>query len=112
VRGRAAIVGVTDAVSPTGEIEGRGKGMEARMVRDALDDAGLALSDVDAVFCAAGSGFAPSMELAEYLGIQPRWTDNTSVGGSSFEVHVEHAAAAIALGLCEVAVIAYAANPR
>ena len=111
-RGKAAIVGVTDAVSPTGELEMRGKGMEAAMVRDALDDAGLTLSDVDAVFCAAGSGFAPSMELAEYLGIQPRWTDNTSVGGSSFEVHVEHAAAAIALGLCEVAVIAYAANPR
>jgi len=111
-RGKAAIVGVTDAVSPTGELAMRGKGMEAAMVRDALADAGLSLSDVDAVFCAAGSGFAPSMELAEYLAIQPRWTDNTSVGGSSFEVHVEHAAAAIALGLCEVAVIAYAANPR
>src|SRR3546814_19648953 len=33
-------------------------------------------------------------------------------GGSSFEVHVEHAAAAIAAGLCEVAVIVYAATPR
>ncbi|MDQ1396973.1 MAG: hypothetical protein QOG64_2232 [Acidimicrobiaceae bacterium] len=111
-RGAAAIVGVADAVSPTGELEMSGRGLEAVMIRDALADAGLALSDVDAVFSAVGSGFAPSMELAEYLGIQPRWTDSTQVGGSSFEVHVEHAAAAIALGLCEVAVIAYAANPR
>ena len=52
------------------------------------------------------------MELAEYLGIQPRWTDSTQTGGSSFEIHVEHAAAAIALGLCDVAVIVYARTPR
>ena len=52
------------------------------------------------------------MELAEYLGIQARWTDSTQTGGSSFEIHVEHAAAAIALGLCDVAVTVYASTPR
>ena len=68
------------------------------MVRAALDDAGLTLADVDGVFTNMGPGWAPSMELAEYLGIQARWTDSTQTGGSSFEIHVEHAAAAIALG--------------
>ena len=34
------------------------------------------------------------------------------MGGSSFEVHVEHAAAAIAAGLCDVVVGVYASTPR
>jgi acetyl-CoA acetyltransferase len=34
------------------------------------------------------------------------------VGGSSYELHVEHAAAAIAAGLCDVVVSVYAATPR
>src|SRR3954452_1487419 len=88
------------------------RSVEGAVIKEALDDAGLLLSDVDAVFTATGTGVAASMELAEYLGIQPRWTDSTSVGGSSFEVHVEHAAAAIALGLCEVALVTYSALPR
>jgi acetyl-CoA acetyltransferase len=112
LRGAAAIVGVADEVDPSGMIEGTTRALEARMVRAALDDAGLTLDDVDGVFVNNSPGWAPSMELAEYLGIRPRWTDSTQTGGSSFEIHVEHAAAAIALGLCDVAVSVYAATPR
>src|SRR4051812_30546172 len=112
LRGAAAIVGVADEVSPTGMIEGSIRSLEARMIRAALDDAGLTLADVDGVFTNTGPGWAPSMELAEYLGIQARYTDSTQTGGSSFEIHLEHAAAAIALGLCEVAVTVYASTPR
>ncbi|MCB1006166.1 MAG: hypothetical protein KDB35_18435 [Acidimicrobiales bacterium] len=111
-RGRAAIVGVADAASPTGELDGTTRALEAAMVREALADAGLALTDVDGVFAGTGGTFMHSIELAEYLGIQPRWTDSTQTGGSSFEVLCEHAAAAIALGRCEVAIITYAATPR
>ena len=78
------------------------------MVEEALDDAGLTLADVDGV-CHTGMS---SMLFAEYLGIHPRFTDRTMTGGSSFEVHVEHAAAAIAAGLCDVVVDVYAATPR
>jgi acetyl-CoA acetyltransferase len=53
-----------------------------------------------------------SVGLAEYLGIHPRFTDSTNTGGSSYEIHVEHAAAAIAAGLCEVVVGVYASTPR
>ena len=112
LRGAAAIVGVADEVHPSGMIDGSIRSLEARMVRTALDDAGLTLADVDGVFTNMGAGWAASMELAEYLGIQARWTDSTQTGGSSFEIHVEHAAAAIALGLCDVAVTVYASTPR
>jgi len=107
LRGRAAIVGVADAASPTGELELSGRALEAAMVREALDDAGLTLADVDGV-CYAGMATG----IAEYLGIHPRFIDGTMVGGSSYELHVEHAAAAIAAGLCDVVVSVYAATPR
>jgi acetyl-CoA acetyltransferase len=107
LRGAAALVGVADAASPTGELEQHGRALEAAMVREALADAGLDLADVDGV-CHAGS----SVAFAEYLGIHPTFTDSTNTGGSSFEVHVEHAAAAIAAGVCDVVVGVYAATPR
>ncbi len=110
LRGVAAIAGVADIVSPTGRLEGTLPALEARAVREALDDAGLGLRDVDGVFVARREPMA-SLDFAERLGIRPRWTDTTMTGGSSFEVHVEHAAAAIAAGLCEVAVVVYASTP-
>src|SRR5690606_26631389 len=48
-----------------------------------------------------------SMLMAEYMGIRPRYTDSTSIGGSSFVAYVEHAAMAIATGLCDVALICH-----
>jgi acetyl-CoA acetyltransferase len=78
----------------------------AEAAKNALADAGLSLSDVDGIFT-AGPGNAPSLQVAEYLGIQPTYTDGTAVGGSSFVIHVEHAAAAIATGLIDVALITH-----
>lgn len=107
LRGAAALVGVADAASPTGELDSHGRALEAAMVHEALADAGLTLDDVDGL-AHAGSPAG----LAEYLGIRPRYLDGTMVGGSSYELHVEHAAAAIAAGLCDVVVSVYAATPR
>ena len=107
LRGQAAIVGVADLASPTGELELTGRALEAAMIKAALDDAGLTLADVDGL-CHAQS----SMAVAEYLRITPKWTDSTNTGGSSFEIHAEHAAAAIAAGLCDVVVSVYANTPR
>jgi acetyl-CoA acetyltransferase len=107
LRGATAIVGVADAASPTGVLELHGRALEAAMVREALADAGLTIDDVDGV-CYGGS--PPG--IAEYLGIHPRFMDGTMTGGSSYELHVEHAAAAISSGLCEVVVGLYAATPR
>ncbi len=107
LRGAAAIVGVADDVSPTGELDRTGRALEVAMVLDALDDAGLTLADVDGV-CHPESAVA----FAEYLGVHPTFTESTMTGGSSYEVHVEHAAAAIAAGVCDVVVSVYAATPR
>ena len=107
MRGAAALVGIADVASPTGELELHGRALEVAMVEAALADAGLTLDDVDGV-CHPMS----SMLFAEYLGVHPRFTDSTMTGGSSFEVHLEHAAAAINAGLCDVVVDVYAATPR
>ncbi|MCB0975873.1 MAG: hypothetical protein KDB02_00300 [Acidimicrobiales bacterium] len=111
-RARTAIVGVADAVDPSGELDGTVRSLEVRMIREALTDAGLTIADVDGVASCISPGWAPSLELAEYLGIAPRWTDSTQTGGSSFEVQVQHAAAAIAAGMAEVVVVVYAATPK
>src|SRR5689334_18732429 len=107
LRGKAAVVGVTDAVSPTGELELTGRALEAQMVREVLDDAGLTLADIDGV-CHHQS----SIQFAEFLGITPRFTDSTMTGGSVFEVYLEHAASAIAAGVAECILVVFAQTPR
>jgi acetyl-CoA acetyltransferase len=112
MRGAAAIVGVADEVSPDGCIPGDLRSIESRVISAALDDAGMELAEVDGLFTCSGGTLMHSVELAEYLGIYPRWTCSTQTGGSSYELHVEQAAAAIALGLCDTALVVYASTPR
>jgi acetyl-CoA acetyltransferase len=80
----------------------------AESAKGALDDAGLAIGDVDALFAASmtmsGMGV---VDLAEYLDLKPTYVDGTNIGGSSFVAHVSHAAAAIHAGMCEVALVLY-----
>jgi len=78
----------------------------------ALDDAGLAPRDVDGLFAATTQLPMAPLNLAQDLGIEPRYTDATNVGGSSFMFHVGHARAAIAAGLCDVALVAYGSTQR
>ena len=63
-----------------------------------LDDCGLAKREIDGYVSAGGGGgmmIDDAVTMAEYLGIDHRWVDGTMTGGSSFEFHVQHAAAAI-----------------
>src|SRR5258708_8209270 len=64
----------------------------------ALADAGLGFDDVDALFTAASWGWAPTLMLAEYLGIRPRYTGSTNIGGSSFEAHLVDAVPGLEAG--------------
>lgn len=80
--------------------------MHAEAARNALRDAGITKNDIDAVFTADPNPMSVTM-LCEYMGIRPKYMDNTMVGGSSFVIHVEHAAAAINAGLCSVALITH-----
>jgi acetyl-CoA acetyltransferase len=110
LRGASAIVGQADMVSSSGVLDLWGRPLHSAVARAALDDAGLAFADVDGL--AATGTLMASSELGEHLGINPRWTDTTMTGGSSFEVLVQHAAAAIATGLAEVVLIVYGETPR
>jgi acetyl-CoA acetyltransferase len=75
----------------------------AEAAYNALADAGLSIKDVDGLFTAGYS----TLQTAEYLGIEPRFTDSTAVGGSSFVIHIAHAVAAINAGYCNVALITH-----
>src|ERR1044071_8898641 len=111
-RGSAAIVGVAE--SDLGQVAEDLSVFDlmAQGTSRALDDCGLSLKDVDGLFCASTQSRMSVLGLAEYLGIDPLFIGSTIVGGSSFEYHVAHAMAAIALGLCNVAVIAYGSTQR
>ncbi len=83
----------------------------AESVRGALDDAGLAIKDVDGV-CTAGMGMGAMgiVGFCDYMNLTPNFLDGTNIGGSSFVAHTAHAAAAIHAGLCNVAVVVYGSN--
>src|SRR3954453_13794412 len=78
----------------------------------ALEDCGLEVADVDGLFAATSQLPMATLNLGEALGVRPRYTDATNIGGSSFLAHPHHARAAIGAGLCEVALIAYGSTQR
>ncbi|WP_206079101.1 thiolase C-terminal domain-containing protein [Allomesorhizobium camelthorni] len=87
------------------------------VIAGALEHAGLTFADVDGLCVTAGDvGEGGStedvIEVAEYLGISPRFVDSTDVGGCSAIVQTARAAAAIACGMADTVVVAYAACPR
>lgn len=104
LRGSVAIVGVAES-DELGRLPHKSAlQLHMEAAANALADAGLKKSDVDAVFT---SGRNMANDLPEYLGIRPRFVGGTQVGGCSFILHVEHAMAAINAGLCEVALITH-----
>ena len=111
-RAGAAIVGAAE--SDLGQVaEGLNPiDLMAQGIVRALDDCGLALKEVDGLFCATTQSRTSGLNLSEYLGISPSYIDTTILGGSSFMFQVGHALAAIQLGLCQVAVIAYGSTQR
>jgi acetyl-CoA acetyltransferase len=92
---------VTPNLSPTMLI--------AQSFKRALDDAGLAKGEIEGI-ASAGYGGMHDVAVAEYLGIQPRWLESTSVGGSSFEFHAQHAFRAIQAGEVDTVAICYGNN--
>ncbi|HEV2530217.1 thiolase domain-containing protein [Phenylobacterium sp.] len=79
----------------------------------ALADAGLSKDQVDGYFCAGDAPGFGAMSMIDYMGLKNvRHMDSTETGGSSYIVHVGHAAQAIAAGKCSVALITLAGRPR
>jgi acetyl-CoA C-acetyltransferase len=86
--------------------------LHAEVVNGALADAGLSKSDIDGYFCAGDAPGLGPLSMVDYLGLRVRHIDSTETGGSSYLVHVAHAAEAIAAGRCNVALITLAGRPR
>ena len=86
--------------------------LHAQCAAGALIDAGLTLGDVDGYLCAADAPGLGAFSMADYLCLRPRWIDTSETGGCSYIQLVAHAAQAIALGKCSVALITMAGRPR
>jgi acetyl-CoA C-acetyltransferase len=86
--------------------------LHAEVAKGALDDAGLTKNDVDGYFCAGDAPGLGPLSMADYMGLKLRHLDSTETGGSSYVIHVAHAADAIAAGKCRVALITLAGRPR
>jgi acetyl-CoA acetyltransferase len=98
-----AIAGVAES-DEIGKVEDKSSLQHhAESAYNALEDAGIKMSEVDGLLSA---GFS-TLTLAEYMGIEPKYTDTTAVGGSSFIIHIAHAMAAINAGYCEVALVTH-----
>ena len=82
--------------------------LHADAALNAFADAGLTARDIDGF---ATAGLRPT-EVAQYLGLRPRWVDGTSVGGCSFMVHVRHAVAALQAGHCKTVLITHGESGR
>jgi acetyl-CoA C-acetyltransferase len=111
INGKAYIVGAfehPDRVIPDRSVAQ----IHAENTAGVLKDAGLTLKDIDGLFIVGGGGMLP-VSMADYLGLNNlRYLDGTAVGGSSPVYHIGHAAAAIAMGRCSVALISLANRPR
>ena len=86
--------------------------LHAEVAKGALEDAGLTKDDIDGYFCAGDAPGANAFSMANYMNLKLRHFDTTDCGGSSYLVHVGHAAEAIALGKCNVALITLAGRPN
>lgn len=110
-RGGTAVVGA--ATHGIGEMPGyESIDLAAQAALKALRQAGLTPADVDGVFIGLPQDFLSGLSFSEYLGIQPRVTDNNRTGGSAFITHMFWAAHALMTGQCNVALVAYGSNQR
>jgi acetyl-CoA C-acetyltransferase len=86
----------------------------ARLTKEALDDAGMELGEVDGVLTTSpvpeSRMFAPSA-VSEYLGIPTAFAEIVDLGGSSGAGMIWRAVAAIEAGACDTAICVGATIP-
>ena len=111
INGKAYIAGVYE--HPTRKATDKSLAqLHAESALGALKDAGLTKDDVDGYFCAGDAPGLGPLSLVDYMGLKLKHIDATETGGSSYVLHVGHAAEAIAMGKCSVALITLAGRPR
>ena len=105
----AVIVGASET-DQIGKLPGYSTlGLHVEAALNALADAGITPKDIDGIATVSAPG---PVQVAHSLGIVPRWMDGTGVGGTSFLLHVRHAAAAIAAGQARTVLITHGESGR
>ena len=111
IKGKAYLVGAYE--HPTRKAGDKSVAqLHAEVAKGALEDAGLTKQDVDGYFCAGDAPGLGPLSMADYMGLRLRQMESTDTGGSSYLIHVAHAAQAIAAGKCNVALVTLAGRPR
>lgn len=106
-----AIVGVAE--SDFGTVPGKTAfELQGQAAAGAIKDAGVAKDEIDGLFSCGHADGLHILQLAEYLGLQPRFLDSTLVGGSSWETFVEHAILALQFGRCSTALLVYGSTAK
>jgi acetyl-CoA acetyltransferase len=108
IKGSIAIVGAAETTELGRIPDLSAIGLHADAARNAIADCGIDPKEIDGI---ASAGQSP-VAVAHHLGITPTYVDGTSVGGCSFMLHVRHAAAAIAAGMCEVVLVTHGESGR
>jgi len=109
---RVAVVGIHEFASRHTRGALNPLQIKARSAARALDDAGLTWGDIDALYDDGDGIQWPGFAMPEYLDLDLRVIDTTTVGGSSFEFHVSHALRDLGAGRADVALLSYGAVPK
>jgi len=109
-RNPAAIIAGAAETDQIGKLPGHSTlQLHVEAALNAVADAGLTLKDIDGIATVSAPG---PVQVAHSLGIVPRWIDGTGVGGTSFLLHVRHAAAAIAAGYASTVLVTHGESGR
>ena len=109
-RGPGVIIAGAAETDQVGKLPGHSTlALHIEAALNAVRDAGLSLRDIDGIATVSAPG---PMQVAHALGIVPRWIDGTGVGGTSFLLHVRHAAAAIQAGYARTVLVTHGESGR
>ena len=111
LRGKIAIVGV--ATAGCGEARGMSDlELLAQAAKAAVEDAGLAIKDMDGLCTANLNSAVWPLNVVECLGIRPKFVEGTNIGGSAFVAHQLPAMLALDAGLCDAVLVCYGSTQR
>lgn len=112
LRNKAIVAGVGE--SAIGKVpQMTGLALNAQAAKRALDDAGIAMAEVDGLLTAYSLTEPYPMlgsVLAEYLGLRPRYAASIITGGATPAVMLSHAAQAVASGQASVVLVTAGEN--
>ncbi len=85
--------------------------IQSEAINRLLETAGLSIKDVDGLATNGVERFS-TVGMSEYLGISPKWTESSFLGGSSYVTFIKRAVQAVESGECNIAIVSYGSNQR